>query len=183
METNRRTTMTKRILKETLIELLETKPINHISVRELCEVADLNRSTFYAHYTDQYALLDEIQKEAINQTIYYLSDVSSNILSIEYIEKFLSYIKDNQSVFKILLLQKGTFDFEDQFSKAVLNKIYPNIPLKSKSNEQDYVYSYMMSGCLTIIKKWLSEGCKTSINKLSKLIFSLCHVITTSTIE
>lgn len=183
METNRRATMTKNILKEVLIELLETKPINNISVRLICEIADLNRSTFYAHYNDQYHLLEEIQNEVIEKTLFYLSDVSNNTLSIEYVESFLKYIKDNQSVFKILLLQKGNNSFEQQFTQSVLNKIYPNIPLRSKSDEENYIYSYMMSGCLTIIKDWLSKGCTTQLHKLAKLMFSLCNTIVNASIK
>ena len=49
--------MTKKIIKDTFIEMLEKKNIQKIYVRELCEKADINRSTFYKYYESQYDLL------------------------------------------------------------------------------------------------------------------------------
>ena len=50
---DRRIRITKKAIKESLIELLQEYPIAKISVKMICESADINRSTFYAHYNDQ----------------------------------------------------------------------------------------------------------------------------------
>ena len=60
---DRRTQYSKRVIKESLFELMQEKPINKITVKELCERADVNRSTFYAYYTDIYDLDRKIIKE------------------------------------------------------------------------------------------------------------------------
>lgn len=57
---NQRTRLTKRLLREGLLELLRDKPVEHITVKELCELAELNRSTFYAYYNDVPALYQEM---------------------------------------------------------------------------------------------------------------------------
>ena len=64
---NRRVSMTKRIIKDTFIEMLEKKNIQKIYVRELCETADINRSTFYKYYESQYDLLAEMQNDLLIQ--------------------------------------------------------------------------------------------------------------------
>ena len=58
---SRRVTMTKLLLKTALIELMQEKPFPQITIKELCERADLNRTTFYLHYADQTAVLREIE--------------------------------------------------------------------------------------------------------------------------
>ena len=64
--TDARVRYTQRILKESFLTLLEKKPTNKISVKEVCELAELNRSTFYAHYSDCFALMDSIEQELID---------------------------------------------------------------------------------------------------------------------
>ena len=55
--------MTKRLIKEAFIKLMEKTKLNKITVKQICENADINRSTFYAHYSDQYKLFDEIEED------------------------------------------------------------------------------------------------------------------------
>ena len=57
---DRRIKMTKRILKDALIDLMRTKHINEISIKKICETADVNRSTFYHHYQSPEELYDDI---------------------------------------------------------------------------------------------------------------------------
>ena len=60
MAASRRTEMTKLLFRTALIELMQVKPFHKITVKEICEQADLNRTTFYLHYTDQTQLLNDI---------------------------------------------------------------------------------------------------------------------------
>ena len=65
---NRRTRMTKQLLKQSLLELLEQKKINAITVKEICERADVNRSTFYAYYSSPYDLFDSMKQDIIAES-------------------------------------------------------------------------------------------------------------------
>lgn len=69
---NRRTRLTKRLLRESLLELLQEKPVDHITVKELCECAELNRSTFYAYYTDVSELYEEMGDELVDDLLEYV---------------------------------------------------------------------------------------------------------------
>ena len=62
---DRRIKKTKRILKETLISMLTKKPLDRITVTELCSQADVSRITFYTHYDDKFSLIDEIVQDLI----------------------------------------------------------------------------------------------------------------------
>ena len=70
---DRRVRYTKMVLKDSFISLLEKKDISQITVKEICENADINRATFYSHYTDVYDLLKKIESELLeNDTVYLL---------------------------------------------------------------------------------------------------------------
>ncbi len=68
---------TKHVLKESLLKLLREKPVNKITVKEVCELSELNRATFYTHYSDCFALLEDIEQELIDAFEESLKYVSS----------------------------------------------------------------------------------------------------------
>lgn len=57
---------TRRVIKESFLSLLREKPVNRITVKEVCQLAELNRATFYAHYSDCFALLESIEQELLD---------------------------------------------------------------------------------------------------------------------
>ena len=58
---------TQMILKQSFLKLLKEKPVNKITVKELCELSQINRATFYTHYSDCFALLESIENELIDE--------------------------------------------------------------------------------------------------------------------
>lgn len=90
---NKRTKITKMLLQESLIELMHHKDISHITIKEICETAELNRSTFYLHYSDQYQLLEEIETAIYDETNHYLQNVAFSADTTEFVQNFLDYIK------------------------------------------------------------------------------------------
>ncbi len=62
---DRRKKYTRMVLREALMDLLKEKTITAVTVKEICELADINRSTFYSHYFDQYDLLSKISEEVV----------------------------------------------------------------------------------------------------------------------
>ena len=71
MSESRRVKMTKRLMKEALIDLMDQKPLEKITVTEICKIADVNRSTFYAYYEDTRALMLEIEDEVLEHVTVY----------------------------------------------------------------------------------------------------------------
>ena len=63
---DRRVKYTIEMLKGALVEAMQKEHISKISVKSLCELADINRSTFYAHFRDQYDLLHHIEQEVLD---------------------------------------------------------------------------------------------------------------------
>ncbi len=69
MKTDRRVKYTRMVLRESLLEILKERPIERITVKEICDMADVNRSTFYVHYGSPQELLDSIRKEMYDEIV------------------------------------------------------------------------------------------------------------------
>ena len=93
---NQRTRLSKILLKNALMDLLGEKgSVTKISVRELCERADLNRSTFYAHYSEPKEQLEEVENELLDATQDHLKKIGAenDLGAHRYLLSFLMYIK------------------------------------------------------------------------------------------
>ena len=170
---NRRVKLTKKLLKESLIEIMHSKPMNKITIKEICETADINRSTFYLHYVDQYALLNDIEKELFLHAQQHLEKIDSNYSSMQYLEALLSYIKDNTDIFKTLLCQEDNLAFQTEFIEASLKNLKANLVLNCSERISGYVYNYLIMGCLSIIKRWIGSDYDMSSKDMANLIFHL----------
>lgn len=96
---SKRIKLTKRLLKEALIELLEEKDIEYITVKELSERADINRSTFYTHYKDITEFIEEIVSEFLEKAPF-LRGVE--VVEEEAIKKYIDFIKENEKIYSAL---------------------------------------------------------------------------------
>ena len=101
MKENRRIQMTKKLLKESVFELMEQKPLNKITIKEICENADVNRTTFYKYYGDQYMLVKDAEDELLKKTSEFLKSLSSDEEKTKLLEEFLTYVRNNGDTFKI----------------------------------------------------------------------------------
>ena len=93
---DRRIRYTRHALQTALIERMQQKPLNRITVREVCEAADINRSTFYMHYKDMYDLMDEIE-EQVYQDIDAI--FTKETPSVQDMEQLLNYVQKNKDLF------------------------------------------------------------------------------------
>ena len=84
MASDVRVRYTKMFIKQSLTELLKTKPLKKITVKEICEKAEINRATFYKHYLDVYDLLDQIENQLIEELKQALKAVCTIIYHLQY---------------------------------------------------------------------------------------------------
>ena len=177
VKNNRRTIITKKILKDSLLELMQTKPISKITIKEICDLSDMSRSTFYLHYQDQFALLADIEKEVLKNTFENLKLLDTESNSISSIEIFLNYIKDNKTTFGILLCQMDTHSFRQGIMNSVQSYIQSIIPGLSDKSKEQYIYSFIMHGCLNIIVDWINNNFDINAHKLAETMYHICDKI------
>ena len=103
-KTDARIRYTQSVLKQALLSFLKEKPINKITVKEVCERAGLNRATFYAHYSDCFALLESIEEdllEAFQQSLKLVDSFDVTAL----IEAIYTMIERQQEACRVLIFQ------------------------------------------------------------------------------
>ena len=169
---------TKFIIKESFITLLEVKDISKITIKEICEIASINRATFYNHYQDQFDLMKQIQLELLENIGNYLSlDETSSLVEIPFsnVERIFEYIKDNARICKILLGESGDLNFQKQVFKLAYERNIIDFTLFSNLSKEDaeYLYSFTITGAVGVIQKWLEEDLKKSPIEMAELVFKL----------
>ena len=114
---SRRTRYTRRAMQDALIELLRNQPLGSITVKALCERADVNRSTFYAHYASIEELLHDIEDETMAWVTTALEQLLAqpDSAGIEHvIERICQYIADNRKHLQVLMSPKADIGFQQQ---------------------------------------------------------------------
>lgn len=170
---NQRVKLTKKLLKDSLIGLMHNKPIGKITIKEVCENAEINRSTFYLYYTDQYALLAEIENELIAHAQEHLKKIDSDAGSLQYLTALLSYIQEHADIFRTLLCRQESLSFQAAFVEASFLNLKLNLSLNCSESVAGYVYNYLIMGCLSMIKQWIEAGFNLSSKDMADLIFRL----------
>ncbi len=173
---NQRTRLSKRMFQNAVLELLEEKGgIEKISVRELCERAELNRSTFYAHYAEPREVLAEAEEDILNETAGHIKQIGAQKKGggKEYVSSFLRYIRENDRVFRVLLVTAADPAFKNRFMQLSLLSVFEHMQLTMDNEKQQYIYSYLLNGSFGIITQWIRSDYTAAVPELVDLLFTL----------
>ncbi len=165
MKTDARVRYTRMIIQHTFLELLKEKPLAKITVKEICEIAEINRTTFYKHYRDPYDLLEQLELEAIHGLLSIIEDVRDKDLA-QILLPILCAIQKNRVLFCSLTSAQNDKSFLYRLSTCCFRKICE----LSSDNPDDgdaspnFVlhFSYIAGGIGSVIEYWLRSGMKES---------------------
>ncbi len=175
---DRRVRKTKKALKDGMMNLLKYKKVNDISVKELTDLADIHRGTFYIHYKDIYDLYKEVEEELFFEIDKIFRDHSPINSEENLFETLLSF---NQFVYNRLENCNTFFNSPTGFDKKLihhLQKEYAETFITSSWNnikEEDlsYICDYIISGCMAITNRWILEGKKNTPEEITKKMISI----------
>lgn len=173
---NQRTRLSKMLFKNALMDLLKEKgSINKVSVRELCDRAELNRSTFYAHYQEPNDLLIEIETELLDATEEHLKKIGAEneIGAHKYILSFLQYIRQNDKPFRALLIDSTDPEFRSRFMQQTIIQFVENLRIVLPKELEQYIFSYILNGSTGIIIQWIRSDYAADENEIVNLLFSI----------
>ena len=160
------------MFKDTFFELLEKTPINRISIKQLCEEADLNRSTFYLHYDTLEDFIREVEEEMIESHLSVLGKVYKNDITIPYIEEMLKEIKNRPYIYRNLLSDNHVRNV--YISKMV--RSFPDIiSTEDTLFENEFARRYVVAGSMAIAEKWIDSDFAMPISQLARLLYRLNH--------
>ncbi len=170
---NRRTAITKQMIKEAFVEMLEVDEIHKISIRSLCENADVNRSTFYKYYGSQYDILTEMENDLLEEikkgiTIAKITDTS------EYLINILTFFKNNKKMCKLLISDKANADFKKEvFSLPFIVDTLKNDMQSYDEEEFVYFYNFLTHGMYGLVIEWVENDCQDDPKLVAALIVKL----------
>ncbi len=182
---DRRTRYSKQVIREALYELMKEKPINKISVTEICKTADVNRSTFYAYYTDIYDLHQKILKEffSIQKTVIkYIKEeimTKNDIAEITYadyyniVSYYLETVEENKQLYKFVFNQNANNSIHQSFGKVLYHTLKGVLnPLIEEKRIAEFkqAFTFVSGGTTALIMQWVQKDCDTPIESLSRNI-------------
>lgn len=175
LKEDRRIRRTQKMLKDSLIELMTEKDFKNISVKDITERADLNRGTFYNHYTDTYDLLQKMESDVLAD----FQDMIDNYLCsfekgslMPILLPVIQYIEENVKIARILFENSASGDFVYRFHQlisdngsAIFKKQYPNTDAVTLS----YFIEFITYGLTGVLRFWINNGMKESKEKIAEI--------------
>lgn len=173
-------------MDEALLSLLEKKEFAYITIKEICEVAGVNRSTFYLHYENTSDLLEETTRYILDKHFSYYDIDKKGLISRlesgdrgdlifvtqEYLTPYLTFIKGNRRIFKLAIKHFHVMNMDDVYCKLfkyVFEPIMTQFGVNAK--ERPYVIKFYLTGVFAIVMEWLGNDCKDDIKFIIKIIY------------
>lgn len=173
---DRRVLRTKKMLSRSLAKLMSEKKINKITVTELTELADVNRSTFYLYYKDIYDMLDKIETEMFEDFSKALKKLAMKEGGYDNVLSFFTFVFEfvlkNADMCKVLLGPNGDYNFLNKFKEAIIES-RPPIILSLTDVGSRYFMPFAIAGCIGVIQQWLEDDMKAPPKDIAVFVIDL----------
>ena len=164
-QNNKKRKKSQEQIEKIFLQLIQKRNIDELSVSMICEMAKLNRSTFYANYIDIYDLAEKIKENMELEFAKFQLSNNAKQDSDGYLNMF-RYIKENQIFFKTYFkLEEISMNPPTQYRIELAEKYYDNKFI-------DYHIEFFRAGLNAVIKKWLNNGCKETPEEINEIIIS-----------
>ena len=181
-----RTIRTKNAIRDALVETMEEKSFESITVKDITTRANINRSTFYDHYLDKYDLLTTFQEEILSELINMVKENLPNVIA-EYEENtsmqapfttaisIFEYIDKNSRFMNVVLSPNGDLSFQTKLKEFMWKMLIAEdsdalINEKNLLVPAEYLTSYVASAHLGIIQQWLENGRKETPEEMARIL-------------
>lgn len=167
---NQRIMLTKKLLKKSLTDMLQTQSIYQISIRELCQNAGINRSTFYKYYGSQFDLLSEMEQDLlfnVENMLVLQENYSKNV-----IEQILVYLEQDIDFIRLLINSNVDPEFPKKlFSLPPIQRMMNELIADLPEDESEYFHRFLLFGAYEIIRVWINKENRESSEWLAALLF------------
>ena len=162
---DRRAKRSRRLLKDSLLALMQEKRFKDISARDITEGADLNRGTFYLHYSDTQALLESIEDDIMTEVQKLIDQNKGSVHGEASLEPVLlpvlDYIEEKHKTIQLMLRNNNASNFLDKLHKIIYDNSldYAKRRFKIEDDTQlNYFLSYVSFGIMGMVKEWAGLG-------------------------
>lgn len=179
---------TARRMDEAFLELMERKDFEYITVSEICELAGVNRSTFYLHYETIGDLLSECVEQMNAQFAEYFKVKETEMMrkiesapleelffmTSEFLVPYLTYISEHKTVFRVVINKPEVMMADKTYYnlfRYILNPILERYGVNEK--DRDYMLTFYIEGLMGIVKRWLRLDCAESVDEIAKIMMNM----------
>lgn len=173
---DRRVKYTKMVLSDSFLKFLEQKPIEKITVTEICKDADINRSTYYTYYSDPFDQFTKMKAELFGELADYTKqfdadEIPSGQRQYKLLVMLLQYVEKKRNTFRILLTKNGDHNIQHDLLVFLGEKIFPlDLMKESDESKRQYYLIYVSNGCFGMFYHWLTDKNPISSDKLAHLM-------------
>lgn len=179
-ETDHRVRVTNMLIRRAFMELLKQKPLQSISIKELCEKAEINRGTFYTHYLDLQDLLEKMEAEMLEDFKRALEplliDEEGDLTLLKMTTGVFRCLKENADICTVTLGPYGDKNFAARLLEIGRERCIEKYTAHfSHVNRKqiEYFYAFVSAGCIGLLEKWLAEGMTTSVEEVAEITESI----------
>lgn len=179
---DKRIIRTRKLIKRTMIELMQEKDVQNITVTDICNRADLNRGTFYTYHQDVYSLVSEIENEILDDVTHILDSAAEstpgNSKAKErklMVRQILECFDRRKDVVKIVFGDKGYISFQQKLKSLFITKFSQIIGMSNTvfEDHDGYLAVYITSGMIGIIQEWIKTGFQKSPEEIANIMMDI----------
>ena len=152
---------TKEMFHRALLNLMETKPVNKITVKELCEAASLNRGTFYLHYTEPQDILYEIEDSFIEENMSFLTSYLSPKHDMDPMFLMFSNVLKNQDIYRLIIGRGNDTAFQEKLKNLVKPTVLQDWERDNpncRKEDLEFVFDFVFAGSIRLILGLNQDG-------------------------
>ncbi|KEO85102.1 TetR/AcrR family transcriptional regulator [Tumebacillus flagellatus] len=186
--TDRRKKRTRQLLRKALLDLIEERGLDRITVRDLTERAEINRGTFYLHYRDVPDLMEQLKQEifegltqvAVKLQPSELQKHAEQDLVYPPMVQLLSYFKSNGDFFHVMFGPNGDFGFPMQIKAFMKERLYlhlfDDLPEDASAPvPRDYLIAFIASANIGLLTHWIQSGMDLPVEEVALILARILH--------
>ena len=175
MQDNQRVRLTKKLLQDSFISLLQQESIHKLSITQICDKAQINRSTFYKYYGSQYDLLEEMEKDVLGRINSYLGAGTDNTAYYEpqRLTKAIEFVSENIDLCRLLLNNNVDPNFPQKLVlslQSITHVAENQLSEKYSDVEFSYIFNFAIGGGFNFIKTWINKENREPPEEVAKLL-------------
>lgn len=169
----------RKLIRQAFMELLKEKEFEKITVTDIVKRADINRSTFYAHYPDVFGVIDEIQQEVLDYTQKVLEEINFNNFFQNpkpILKKIVKIAEDNHELYRLLSSSSMLVKQLQKLKMLLIERTIKTIevsPQYADSFEFEFMVRFFMGGVVDVYTQWLNGDIDTSLEELTNQLANM----------
>ena len=171
---NRNATQAQEAIEKALLSLLDEKELYKISVKELCNRANVARSTFYAYYDVIDDCLLTVEDRFLSEIIVMNADLMCcekiETMDLSFFERTLEYIRSNQKMLYLFMVKRYNHRFVDKWKDAIKYHLYQRMPERIGEKNKELTLEIIASVAIGAYQYWLKNPYDIDIPYVKKLI-------------